>query len=235
MISKVSVDKDIFLRRIQNIYDFWKKGEEGIAINTDAIVSVVGQDEDVIYSKSTASQQWLLGYALTDTIMLLCDSGLYFLSSKKKIEFLKPIQEGHETMENLPPIHLLLRSKADGDSANFNQLIEAIKGSKEGKSVGVFIKDKSSGDFADSWKKAFESSKLEKTDISAQFAYIMSVREDVEINMIKKAAYVTSMLFDKFFKQQVVKVVDEEKSVKHSKLADQIETALEGKLYFSFK
>jgi len=55
----------------------------------------------------------------------------------------------------------------------------------------------------------------------------------VEIALIKKSAYVTSMLFDKFFKQQVVKVVDEEKSVKHSKLADQIEAALEGKKYLS--
>ena len=90
-------------------------------------------------------------------------------------------------------------------------------------------KDKFSGDFADSWKQAFEGAKFEKTDISPQFAYIMAVKEDTEVALIKKAAYVTSMLFDKFFKQQVVKVVDEEKNVKHSKLADQIEQALEGK------
>lgn len=231
-MSKVSIDKDVFLRRIQRLYSCWKGNEEGSALSVDAIVSLVGQDEDVIYSKSTALQQWLFGYELTDTIMLLCDSGMYFLSSKKKIEFLKPIQEGQKQMENIPPIHLLLRNKADNDAANFKQLVDGIKGSKEGKTVGVFVKDKFSGDFADSWKAAFEGAKFEKkNDISPQFAYIMSVKEDVEVALIKKAAYVTSMLFDKFFKQQVVKVVDEEKSIKHSKLADQIEQALEGKKY----
>lgn len=59
----------------------------------------------------------------------------------------------------------------------------------------------------------------------------MAVKEESEIAIMKKASLVTSMLFDKFFKQQVVKIVDEEKAVKHSKLADQIEQALETKKY----
>lgn len=230
-MSKLSIDKEVFLRRIQVLYNAWKSNDESCTLNVDAIVSIVGQDEDVIYSKSTATQQWLFGYELTDTVMVLCDSGMYFLSSKKKIEFLKPIQEGQKKMENIPPIHLLLRNKGDNDAANFKQLLDGIKGSKEGKTVGFFNKDKTSGDFADSWKSAFEAAKFEKSDVSPQFAYIMASKEESEVSLIKKAAYVTSMLFDKFFKQQVVKVVDEEKSVKHSKLADQIEQALEGKKY----
>jgi len=68
-------------------------------------------------------------------------------------------------------------------------------------------------------------------DLSSQFAYIMSMKDDGEVTTIKKAAHVTSVLFDKFFKQQVVKIVDEEKSVKHSKLSDQIEQALDSKKY----
>ena len=70
-----------------------------------------------------------------------------------------------------------------------------------------------------------------QVDISPSMAYIMSAKDETEITTIKKAAHVTSVLFDKFFKQQVVKIVDEEKSVKHSKLADQIEQALDSKKY----
>ena len=60
---------------------------------------------------------------------------------------------------------------------------------------------------------------------------MMAPKDEFEVNLIKKASYVTSTLFDKFFKQQVVKIVDEEKVVKHSKLADLIEQALDGKKF----
>ncbi|XP_047128886.1 FACT complex subunit SPT16 isoform X1 [Hydra vulgaris] len=229
-MANVLVDKDIFFKRIQNVYQYWKKftQDESLTINTDAIVTIVGQDEDIIYSKSTALQQWLLGYELTDTLMVLCETHIYFLASKKKIDFLKPIQT---KVEGLPPVTLLLRNKTDNDADNFKKLIDAVKKSKSGKTVGVFPKDKFTGEFAESWKKALDAASFAKVDLSSQFAYLMAPKDESEVNLIKKASYVTSTLFDKFFKQQVVKIVDEEKVVKHSKLADLIEQALDGKKF----
>lgn len=41
-------------------------------------------------------------------------------------------------------------------------MIEAIRGSKEGKTVGVFIKDKFPGEYMKSWNEALSAEGLDK-------------------------------------------------------------------------
>ncbi|XP_015778637.1 PREDICTED: FACT complex subunit SPT16-like [Acropora digitifera] len=234
--SKITLDKDAFFRRIKRIYDSWKKEEDAEENGTgfphiDAVVIAVGQDEDVLYSKSTAIQQWLFGYELADTVIVLCEASAHFLASKKKIDFLRPVQDMQKKAGLSPSIELLLRDKTDQDKENFQQLVKSIKGSKLGKTVGVFAKDNSQGQFVDDWKKTFEKEGFEKVDISSPVAYVMSVREDQEVNHVKKAAHVSSEIFVKYFKKQIMEIVDDEKRVKHSKIADGIEAALESKKF----
>lgn len=55
---------------------------------------------------------------------------MHFLASKKKIDFLKALQDAQKKHEGTPAIELHLRNKGDQDKANFDSLLEAIK--KEG-------------------------------------------------------------------------------------------------------
>ncbi|KAL6040483.1 hypothetical protein STEG23_034555, partial [Scotinomys teguina] len=210
------------------------KGEDEYA-SIDAIVVSVGIDEEIVYAKSTALQTWLFGYELTDTIMVFCDDKIIFMASKKKVEFLKQIAntKGNENANGAPAITLLIREKNESNKSSFDKMIEAIKESKNGKKIGVFSKDKFPGEFMKSWSDCLNKEGFDKVDISAVVAYTIAVKEDGELTLMKKAASITSEVFNKFFKERVMEIVDADEKVRHSKLAESVEKAIEEKKYLA--
>ncbi|KAL1140968.1 hypothetical protein AAG570_000894 [Ranatra chinensis] len=125
-----------------------------------------------------------------------------------------------------------MRDRAD-DSENFKKLIEAIKESRSGKILGVFSKDSFSGPFMDAWKQMLKKENFQNVDISSAVGYIMSVKEDCELSLIRKASQVTVDVFNKYLKDQIMDIIDSDKKVKHSKLVEGVESALTDKKYIS--
>ncbi|XP_032592333.1 FACT complex subunit spt16 isoform X2 [Drosophila grimshawi] len=233
-MSSFVLDKESFVRRIKRLYTEWKApstGHDDALSNLDCIMSVVGVDEDVIYSKSMALQLWLLGYELTDTISVFASDAIYFLTSKKKIEFLKQAQNISE--EGVPEIKLLVRDRNDKDQANFEKLIKTIQDSRKGKRLGVFTKDAFPGEFSESWKKMLTAGKFEHVDISTIIAYLMCPKDESEINNIRKASLVSMDIFNKYLKDEIMDIIDSDKKVKHTKLSDGCEAAIGEKKYTS--
>lgn len=230
-MANLTLDKEAFHRRMSRLYAALKSEKSDEFPKVDALVTATGADDDVVYSKSTALQTWLLGYELMDTIMVLTFEGIHFLASKKKIDFLKQIEELKEE-NGLPSVKLHIRDRND-DSGNFKKLVEAIKGSKEGKTIGVFAKDSFSGPFVEAWKKTLKSENFQNVDVSSAVGLIMSTKEESELSLVRKASQVTVDIFSKYLKEQIMDIIDSDKKVKHSKLVEGIESSLTDKKYIS--
>ncbi|XP_054165372.1 FACT complex subunit spt16-like [Oppia nitens] len=232
-MSTLTVDKDAFFRRVRHLYNSWKNNEDNLENigKVDAIVVILGQDQDVVYSKSLSLQTWLFGYEMTDIMMVFCHQSIHVLASKKKVDFLKLIESSKENEESVPPITLLVRDKSDKDAANFETLRTAIAKSRNGKIIGEFSKDKFSGEFVDEWKKVFNAQNYETLDMSNALAYIMAPKDEHELALITKASNLSSDIYAKYLRDEITEIIDSDKKVRHSKLADGVEQAIANKKY----
>ncbi|CAG9771670.1 unnamed protein product [Ceutorhynchus assimilis] len=229
-MASINLDKETLHRRLKRLYAAWKDsdGENGFS-KMDALVAAVGKDDDIVYSKSSALHTWLLGYELTETIIVLTEDKVHCLGSKKKIEFLK---QGESKDENHIKLNLIVREK-DKDNENFKTLIKAIKASKNGKVVGYFPKDNYQSPLLDGFKAALKEENFEMFDANAPIAYLMAPKEDSEVTSLRKASVVSVDVFTKYLKDQIMEIIDAEKKVKHSKLAEGVESAIQDKKYVS--
>lgn len=66
---------------------------------------------------------------------------------------------------------------------------------------------------------AFWCCGVAQVDISAVVAYTMAVKEDGELNLMKKAAAITSEVYSKFFKERVMEIVDADEVRRRTVLA----------------
>lgn len=94
---------------------------------------------------------------------------------------------------------------------NFSNLINYIKNSKNGKKLGVFIKDEYTDEFCASWKSALKGKDFEMIDISVAIAYIMAPKEESEIMTMKKASLVSVDIFNKYLKDNIMEIIDSDK------------------------
>lgn len=80
----------------------------------------------------------------------------------------------------------IIRKNKDGSDLNeqLAKLVDAIKSSKEGKTLGVLSRDKAGGSLAVEFSKVLNESGLEMADITSAISSILAVKDEDEIVQI---------------------------------------------------
>lgn len=90
---------------------------------------------------------------------------------------------------------------------NFKILLNIMKETKAGKTVGIFRKDNFPGEFCESWEAALRDAGFEKVDISAAMAYVMAPKEETEIATVKKTCSVSIDVFNSYLEDQIREII----------------------------
>ncbi|KAJ8121514.1 hypothetical protein ONZ43_g2049 [Nemania bipapillata] len=227
-MAEIKIDSKLFHERVSHFISAWKNdkraSDNGVFAGVSSIVIMMGKvEENPEFHKNNAMHFWLLGYEFPTTLMLFTTEKLYVVTTAKKAKHLEPLTKGKF------PVEVLVRGKdAAANEKQFITVSDTIKSA--GKKVGVLTKDTSKGPFVDEWKKLFSDkcSDVEEVDISAALSTAaFSVKDEAELRAMRTASKACVALMNPYFLDQMSDILDQEKKVKHSALAQMVDSKLD--------
>ncbi|KAF3008147.1 hypothetical protein G7054_g8061 [Neopestalotiopsis clavispora] len=226
-MADIKIDGKLFQERINHFITSWKSDKRAgdqVFNGVSSIVVMMGKvEENPEFHKNNAMHFWLLGYEFPTTLMLFTIDCLYIVTTAKKAKHLEQLKGGRF------PIEVLVRGKDAAENEKlFVKLADTINSA--GKKVGVLPKDTSKGPFVDEWKKVFgdKCKDAEEVDIApALSSAAFSVKDETELRAMRTASKACVALMNPYFLDQMSDVLDQEKKVKHSALANKVDQKLD--------
>jgi nucleosome binding factor SPN SPT16 subunit len=206
-------------------------------------------NDDEPYLRSVVLHQWLFGYELPDTVMLLRDDGhIWILATKKKCDFFRPAVDAAEDGFT---IHLLERNKGDSNAENYETLfaqatISTLAAGAGGENdeneagipkIGILIKERSAnkenGGMLGPWEQKLDEASaggdktVELVDIAPSLALVMGQKDEVEVDLMKKSSVLSNKVMKHGFVKRLEEIIEEETKITHEVLATEMEAILE--------
>ncbi|TLD21546.1 hypothetical protein PspLS_09193 [Pyricularia sp. CBS 133598] len=226
-MAEIKIDGKLFQERASHFVNAWKadkRSGDALFGGASSIVVMMGKVEETPeYHKNNAMHFWLLGYEFPTTLMLFTVDTLYILTTAKKAKHLDQIKGGRY------PVEVLVRGKdaAENEKA-FVKIAEHIK--EAGNKVGVLTKDASKGPFVEEWKKVYTEhcKEVEEVDVAqALSSAAFSTKDEAELRAMRTASKACVALMHPYFLDEMSDILDQEKKVKHSVLAEKVEKKLD--------
>lgn len=187
-------------------------------------------NDDEPYAKSVVLHQWLFGYELPDTIVVLTkDATVCVLATKKKCDFIRPAVGKNDKFK----IKLLLRNKEDGNAENYKTLLEIAKqGDDDTNKIGTILKErnynKENGSILGPFENFLdEQDDLELVDVAPALCLVMAAKDETEWDLMKKSSVLSNKVLKHGFVKRLEEIIEDEKKITHEDFATEIENILE--------
>ena len=170
-------------------------------------------------------------------MLLRKDGNLWVLATKTKCEFLKPAAENVPTKSPIRKIHFLLRNKQDANAANYQELITQLENARindEKRRVGMLLKERADNAKAAGilgpWEAKLsawaDNDTTELVDVSPGIAFSMSVKDDTELDLMKKSSVLSNKVMKHGLVKKMEQVIDSEEAITNEALATYVEQIL---------
>jgi nucleosome binding factor SPN SPT16 subunit len=198
-----------------------------------------------LYLKSTVLHQWIFGYELPDTIILLKKDGtMWVAGTKKKCDFIAAAANDIPSESSIKKINLLVATKKGDEDSNkevfetlWNESMSSGGNTKASKTqVGIVIKERemnASGGIVGTWENKIKSGEesdkrvFDLVDVAAGISFAMSIKDENEVDLIKKSSVLANKVMKHGYVKRMEEVIDSEETVKHEDLATVVEEILE--------
>jgi nucleosome binding factor SPN SPT16 subunit len=207
-------------------------------------------NDDDPFQKSSTLHLWLFGYELPDTIFLLRkDGSCWFLATKKKCDFLKQAAENVPEKSGIQEIHMLLRSKEDGNAASYEELLKEAcsgvvtkngddeNGAKTLPALGLILKERTAnsegGGIVGPWEQKLtaaaegDDATVKVVDVTNGLAFAIAIKDDIELDLMKKSSVLSNKVMKHGYVKKMEEVIDSEKAMTNDELATFVDEILE--------
>lgn len=168
------------------------------------------------------NKTWLFGYEFSTTAVAILKDKVIFIARKNAKYF--------EPLKSKDVVVWVRNEDAEHNKKLYEDLIAEIK--SEGAVIGVPMKDKYEGPFVNEWKQVVADKGVEQVDISVGLAITQEVKDEEELRSIRVASKASMGVMTKYFADKMSSIIDEEKNITHSRLAEIVEDKIEDEGFF---
>lgn len=215
--------------------------------NASALAFVFGGSTDVTYSKSLALMYHLFGAELQHVLLVLLPDKVLIVAGAGTHQALRAYGAegsngggGVKSEEDGGDLQVVVSRWDEGEDQALTETVEEIRASGKAGSgneasegpfkVGGLTKDKAEGPLAERWKKRFpgpaDAPVAEIVDVAAPMGLLLALKDEVAAKNMEVAARITSKVFKKCLVQRIEDVIDEDASIRHDALAEEVESVV---------